>query len=104
MGQSWNERRSASGYAQEWLERKDMVRQALAISIPWFTFVNISFSLMIYFRNVLFSNFDRTVQGQAGILQVINGIMIAVTASSLLLSLVIRCLPARLPPASWGCC
>ncbi len=92
--------RRAFDTAIEWQDRNDMVRQALHISIPWFTFVNVSFALIIFFRNVLISGFDRSISNQTEILPLINGIAVGITALSCLLALLIYRLPARLTSVS----
>nr|WP_277976641.1 GGDEF domain-containing protein [Pantoea endophytica] len=79
-----------------------MVRQALHISIPWFTFVNVSFALIIFFRNVLISGFDRSISNQSEILPLINGIAFGIIALSCLLALLIYRLPARFISLSLG--
>lgn len=85
-----------------WLDRKDMISQALHVSIPWFTFVNVSFALIIYFRNLLISGFDRSISVQAEILPLINGIAVCIIAISFLLVLFIYRLPARFISVSMG--
>ncbi len=94
--------RRAFDTAIEWQDRNDMVRQALHISIPWFTFVNVSFALIIFFRNVLISGFDRSISNQAEILPLINGIAVGITALSCLLALLIYRLPARFTSVNLG--
>ncbi len=49
MDQSSGGRHRAFDTAIVWQDRNDMVRQALFVSIPWFTFVNVSFALIIFF-------------------------------------------------------
>ncbi len=85
-----------------WQDRNDMVRQALHVSIPWFTFVNVSFALIIVFRNALISGFDHSISNQKEILPFINGIAIGIIALSLLLTFFIYRLPARLTSVSMG--
>ncbi|WP_431356957.1 membrane-associated sensor domain-containing protein [Pantoea endophytica] len=94
--------RRAFDTAIEWQDRNDMVRQALHISIPWFTFVNVSFALIIFFRNVLISGFDRSISNQSEILPLINGIAFGIIALSCLLALLIYRLPARFISLSLG--
>ncbi|ECF2386041.1 GGDEF domain-containing protein, partial [Salmonella enterica subsp. enterica serovar Weltevreden] len=53
MGQDSDDRRRTSSAGRIWQDHKDMVTQALRVSIPWFTFVNISFALIILFRHIL---------------------------------------------------
>jgi len=75
-----------------------MVRQALSVSIPWFTFVHVSFALIILFRNVLISNFDRSIGAHLEILPFIDEITGGIIALSLLLVLFIYRLPASFTP------
>lgn len=64
-----------------------MVRHALSLSIPWFTFVNLSFALMIYFRNRLFAHFDSTIHLRQSILPVIDELMLAIMLCAVLLGI-----------------
>lgn len=100
MEQTSNNKRRTLNTARMWQDRKDMVRQALAVSIPWFTFVNVSFALIIFFRNVLISNFDRSIGAQTDVLPLINEIAGGIIALSILLVLFIYRLPARFTPIS----
>ncbi|MBJ2064333.1 GGDEF domain-containing protein [Serratia odorifera] len=76
-----------------------MVSQALARSIPWFAFVNISFALIIVFRNVLFDHFDQTLATRSDMLHEIDALMLAIVVMSLgMLSSLMRA-EARLSPA-----
>ena len=100
MEQTSNNKRRTFNTARMWQDRKDMVRQALAVSIPWFTFVNVSFALIIFFRNVLISNFDRSIGAQTDVLPLINEIAGGIIALSILLVLFIYRLPARFTPIS----
>ncbi|WP_449567169.1 membrane-associated sensor domain-containing protein [Lelliottia nimipressuralis] len=75
-----------------------MVSQALSVSIPWFTFVNVSFALIILFRNILISNFDRSIGAHTEILPFIDEITSGIIGLSLLLVLFIYRLPARFTP------
>lgn len=102
MDQSSGGRHRAFDTAIVWQDRNDMVRQALFVSIPWFTFVNVSFALIIFFRNVLISGFDRSISDQAEILPLINGIAVGIIAFSFLLAFFIYRLPARFTPVSMG--
>ena len=45
--------------AMLWANRENVQKHALSRSMPWLAFVNISFALMIVFRNVLFTEFDQ---------------------------------------------
>ncbi|WP_408582433.1 GGDEF domain-containing protein [Hafnia paralvei] len=75
-----------------------MVRQALSVSIPWFTFVNVSFALIILFRNFLISHFDRSIGTHTEILPFIDEITVGIIVLSLMLVLFIYRLPARFTP------
>ncbi|EBY9723883.1 hypothetical protein D5Q25_21830 [Salmonella enterica subsp. enterica serovar Chester] len=75
-----------------------MVTQALRVSIPWFTFVNISFALIILFRHILISDFDKSISAQTGILPLIDDIMGSIIIFSFLILLFIYRLPARFTP------
>lgn len=75
MGQDSDDRRRTSSAGRIWQDHKDMVTQALRVSIPWFTFVNISFALIILFRHILISDFDKSISAQTGILPLIDDIM-----------------------------
>ncbi|WP_238561312.1 GGDEF domain-containing protein [Pantoea dispersa] len=100
MDQRSESRRRAFDSAVEWQYRKDMVMQALYASIPWFTFVNVSFALIICFRNLLINGFDRSISVQEEILPIINGIAVGIIALSLLLVLFIYRLPAKFTSVS----
>lgn len=89
MGKFLGERRSILSSAPAWQVRDDMVRQAFSLSIPWFTFVNVCFALMIYFRNTLFNDFDRSVHAQADILPVIDAVAVGIMAASAVMGLLI---------------
>ncbi|AFJ47223.1 GGDEF domain-containing protein [Shimwellia blattae] len=71
-----------------WRDRHDMVRHALALSMPWFTFVNLSFALMVYGRNLIFPHFDAAIHIQQQVLPLIDGVMCAIMVASVALSIV----------------
>lgn len=98
MGQHSNNKRRTFNTARMWQNHSDMVRQALSVSIPWFTFVNVSFALIILFRNFLISNFDRSIGIHTEILPFIDEITVGIIALSLMLVLFIYRLPARFTP------
>lgn len=98
MEQHSNNKRRTFNTTRLWQNHSDMVRQALSVSIPWFTFVNVSFALIILFRNVLFSHFDRSLDAHTGILPFIDEITGGIIALSLLLMLFIYRFPARFIP------
>lgn len=94
MKQSRRERRKNAVSLEAWQSRRDMVNHAMGNSINWFIFVNISFALMIYFRNVLFDNFDLSIHATTGIAVIIDGVMLGIVLASLSLVFVTRKLPA----------
>lgn len=98
MGQHSNNKRCTFNTARMWQNHSDMVRQALSVSIPWFTFVNVSFALIILFRNFLISHFDRSIGTHTEILPFIDEITAGIIALSLMLVLFIYRLPARFTP------
>lgn len=98
MGQDSDDRRRTSSAGRIWQDHKDMVTQALRVSIPWFTFVNISFALIILFRHILISDFDKSISAQTGILPLIDDIMGSIIVFSFLILLFIYRLPARFTP------
>ena len=42
-----------------WATRDNVQRHALSMSMPWLAFVNIAFALMVFFRNFIFTHFDK---------------------------------------------
>jgi diguanylate cyclase (GGDEF)-like protein len=61
-----------------WQSRGHMVSHALAKSLSWFAFVNGSFALMIYLRNIMFGNFDAGVVISGKLLTVIDLLMLSI--------------------------
>lgn len=102
MDQRSGDKRRIYDTALVWQDRNDMVRQALSVSIPWFTFVNVSFALIIIFRNVLINDFDLSIHSQAEILPLINVIAGGILSLSLLLTFVIYRLPTSFTIVSLG--
>lgn len=98
MEQHSNNKRRTFNTARMWQNYSDMVRQALSVSIPWFTFVNVSFALIILFRNFLISHFDRSLGTHTEILLFIDEITVGIIVLSLMLVLFIYRLPARFTP------
>lgn len=94
------DRRRTLNKEKVWQDQKDMVRQALSASLPWFAFVNASFALIILFRHVLIRDFDRSPGAHTEILPLIDLTAGAIIALSLLLLLLAYRLPARLIPLS----
>ncbi|HEJ9093998.1 TPA: membrane-associated sensor domain-containing protein [Serratia odorifera] len=96
---SREQRKASASTLPVWGSRVEMVSQALARSIPWFAFVNISFALIIVFRNVLFDHFDQTLATRSDMLHEIDALMLAIVVMSLgMLSSLMRA-EARLSPA-----
>lgn len=100
MKQNRHERRKSAVDLKAWQSRRDMVSHAMSISINWFIFVNISFALMIYWRNVLFNDFDRSLHVTLGFTAIIDRTMVGIIIGSLLLMLLIRKLSAGFMPLS----
>lgn len=100
MKQHQQERRKSAVDLKAWQSRSDMVSHAMNISMHWFIFVNISFALMIYWRNVLFDDFDGSLHVTPGFTTLIDGIMIGITICCLLLVVMIRKLPVSFMPLS----
>ena len=98
MEQHSNNKRRTFNTARMWQNYSDMVRHALSVSIPWFTFVNVSFALIILFRNFLISHFDRSIGTHTEILPFIDEITVGIIVLSLMLVLFIYRLPARFTP------
>jgi diguanylate cyclase (GGDEF)-like protein len=80
-----------------WQSRGHMVSHALAKSLSWFAFVNGSFALMIYLRNIMFGNFDAGVVVSGKLLTVIDLLMLAtllVSVAMLAISFVLKAKPS----------
>lgn len=80
-----------------WQSRGHMVSHALAKSLSWFAFVNGSFALMIYLRNIMFGNFDAGVVISGKLLTVIDLLMLAillVSVAMLAISFVLKAKPS----------
>lgn len=102
MEQRSNDRRRAFNNVNVWQDYHDMVRQALLASIPWLTLTNVSFALLIFFRNFLITDFDQSISGQTEILTLIDGMAIGIMTLSLLLVMLIYRLPDRFMPINMG--
>lgn len=68
-----------------WAKREDMVERGMAISLPWFAFVNISFALMILFRRALFTDADTLYQAKISLLQSIDSAVMGIVLISVIL-------------------
>ena len=86
MKQNRHERRKSAVDLKAWQSRRDMVSHAMSISINWFIFVNISFALMIYWRNVLFNDFDRSLHVTLSFTAIIDRTMVGIIIGSLFIS------------------
>ncbi|EHS6107915.1 GGDEF domain-containing protein [Salmonella enterica] len=98
MQQDSGNRRRSFNTGRVWQDHKDMVRQALRVSIPWFTFVNISFALLILFRHILIRDVDQSIITQAERLPLIDNITGGIIVFSALILLFVYRLPARFTP------
>ncbi|EEC0294497.1 GGDEF domain-containing protein [Salmonella enterica subsp. enterica] len=98
MQQDSGNRRRSFNTGRVWQDHKDMVRQALHVSIPWFTFVNISFALLILFRHILIRDVDQSIITQAERLPLIDNITGGIIVFSALILLFVYRLPARFTP------
>ncbi|EAA7606642.1 GGDEF domain-containing protein [Salmonella enterica subsp. enterica] len=98
MQQDSGNRRRSFNTGRVWQDHKDMVRQALRVSIPWFTFVNISFALLILFRHILIRDIDQSIITQAERLPLIDNITGGIIVFSALILLFVYRLPARFTP------
>ncbi|MGE2103988.1 membrane-associated sensor domain-containing protein [Citrobacter koseri] len=61
-----------------WTTREDMVRRGMALSLPWFAFVNISFALMIFFRDALFHDTHARYLAEMRIVRTIDDAVIGI--------------------------
>ena len=92
------------------LTRRDFLARGLAISLPWFTLVNISFALMILLRNPLFNEIDLQYHLVPGIGLLLDGAMISIIplfAVALFLALRRQrglCFPMLLSGLIWAVC
>ena len=92
------------------LTRRDLVARGLAISLPWFTLVNVSFALMVLLRNPLFHQIDLQYHLGARFSLLIDGAMIGIIVLfALALTLAWRranalCVPLLLAGLTWAGC
>ncbi|HCL5419248.1 TPA: membrane-associated sensor domain-containing protein, partial [Klebsiella pneumoniae] len=61
-----------------WATRDNVQRHALSMSMPWLAFVNIAFALMIFFRNLIFTYFDKRLLTHRAVIPYIEAALIAV--------------------------
>lgn len=71
-----------------WATRDNVQRHALSMSIPWLAFVNIAFALMIFFRNLIFTYFDKRLLTHRAVIPYIEAALIAVIIISAILVII----------------
>ena len=58
------------------------------MSMPWLAFVNIAFALMIFFRNFIFTYFDKRLLTHRAVIPYIEAALIAVIIISAILVII----------------
>ncbi|HCI8883477.1 TPA: GGDEF domain-containing protein [Klebsiella pneumoniae] len=71
-----------------WATRDNVQRHALSMSMPWLAFVNIAFTLMIFFRNFIFTYFDKRLLTHRAVIPYIEAALIAVIIISAILVII----------------
>ncbi|WP_368627847.1 GGDEF domain-containing protein [Klebsiella pneumoniae] len=71
-----------------WATRDNVQRHALSMSMPWLAFVNIAFALMIFFRNLIFTYFDKRLLTHRVVIPYIEAALIAVIIISAILVII----------------
>ncbi|HBY4017974.1 TPA: GGDEF domain-containing protein [Klebsiella pneumoniae] len=71
-----------------WATRDNVQRHALSMSMPWLAFVNIAFALMISFRNLIFTYFDKRLLTHRAVIPYIEAALIAVIIISAILVII----------------
>ena len=71
-----------------WATRDNVQRHALSMSMPWLAFVNIAFALMIFFRNFIFTYFDKRLLTHRAVIPYIEIALIAVIIISAILVII----------------
>lgn len=71
-----------------WATRDKVQRHALSMSMPWLAFVNIAFALMIFFRNFIFTYFDKRLLTHRAVIPYIEAALIAVIIISAILVII----------------
>ncbi|HBT3307578.1 TPA: GGDEF domain-containing protein [Klebsiella pneumoniae] len=71
-----------------WATRDNVQRHALSMSMPWLAFVNIAFALMIFFRNSIFTYFDKRLLTHRAVIPYIEAALIAVIIISAILVII----------------
>ena len=71
-----------------WATKDNVQRHALSMSMPWLAFVNIAFALMIFFRNFIFTYFDKRLLTHRAVIPYIEAALIAVIIISAILVII----------------
>lgn len=71
-----------------WATRDNVQRHALSMSMPWLAFVNSAFALMIFFRNFIFTYFDKRLLTHRAVIPYIETALIAVIIISAILVII----------------
>ena len=71
-----------------WATRDNVQRHALSMSMPWLACVNIAFALMIFFRNLIFTYFDKRLLTHRAVIPYIEAALIAVIIISAILVII----------------
>ncbi|MEN3206374.1 GGDEF domain-containing protein [Klebsiella pneumoniae] len=71
-----------------WATRDNVQRHALSMSMPWLAFVTIAFALMIFFRNFIFTYFDKRLLTHRAVIPYIEAALIAVIIISAILVII----------------
>ena len=71
-----------------WATRDNVQRHALSMSMPWLAFVNIAFALMVFFRNFIFTHFDKKLLTHQAVIPYIEIALIAVIIISAILVII----------------
>lgn len=71
-----------------WATRDNVQRHALSMSMPWLAFVNIALALMIFFRNFIFTYFDKRLLTHRAVIPYIEAALIAVIIISAILVII----------------
>lgn len=71
-----------------WATRDNVQRHALSMSMPWLAFVNTAFALMIFFRNFIFTYFDKRLLTHRAVIPYIETALIAVIIISAILVII----------------
>ncbi|WP_159315964.1 GGDEF domain-containing protein [Klebsiella pneumoniae] len=71
-----------------WATRDNVQRHALSMSMPLLAFVNIAFALMIFFRNLIFTYFDKRLLTHRAVIPYIEAALIAVIIISAILVII----------------